>query len=122
MYNFSQAQIFVFFFIIGVLIGVIFDIFRVLRKSFKTPDTMTYMQDIIFLFITGALLINSIIKLNNGEVRLYIFLAIFFGILIYSLTISKLCVIILYTIVNLCKKILLFPILIINKVIKYGKR
>ena len=49
MYNFSQEQIFIFFFIIGIIIGILFDIFRVIRKSFKTPDTLTFIEDLLFL-------------------------------------------------------------------------
>ncbi len=78
MYNFSQEQIFIFFFIIGIIIGMIFDIFRVIRKSFRSPDIITFVEDIIFLLITSSLLIYSIIKLNGGEIRFYLFLAIFF--------------------------------------------
>lgn len=117
MYTFSQEQIFIFFFIIGVVIGLLFDIFRVLRKSFKTPDFITLIEDISYLSIVGLLIIYSIIKLNNGDIRFYIFIAIFLGILIYSLTISRLCVIIFYVVVESCKKIILFPILLIKKFI-----
>ena len=105
MYNFSQEQVFIFFFIIGIIIGCIFDFFKVLRKSFKYSDIITFIEDIISAF----LIITGIIKLNNGEVRFFLFLGIFFGVLVYSLTISNLYVIILYTFVELCKKILKIP-------------
>lgn len=77
MYNFSQAQIFTIFFIIGVLISILFDFFRALRKSIKTPDTVTIIEDIIYLLIAGTIVVTSILKINSGEVRLYIFMAIF---------------------------------------------
>ncbi len=109
MYNFSQEQIFIFFFIIGIIIGLIFDIFKVLRKSFKTPDIITFIEDLIFIIVSGILTICGIIKLNRGEVRFFLFLGIFFGIIIYILTISNLCVIILYIFVETCKKILKIP-------------
>ena len=110
MYEFSQEQIFIFFFIIGVIIGILFDIFRVLRKNFKTSDFITFIQDLSFLVLSGILLLYGIIKLNNGEIRFYIFIGIFLGILIYSLTISRICVIMLSVFVRICKKIILFPI------------
>lgn len=58
---YSQAQIFILFFIIGITIGLMFDFFRVLRKSFKTPDFITTIQDIIFLFLTR--IINNIFNI-----------------------------------------------------------
>ncbi len=121
MYNFSQEQTFMLFFIIGIIIGILFDIFRAIRKNFKSSDFVTLIEDIVFLTLTTLLIILSIIRINGGEVRFYIFFGIFFGILIYSLTISNLCGIILNVIVRLCKKIFQIPFLISKKVIKLFK-
>ena len=78
MYEFSQEQVFILFFIIGAIIGVIFDFFRVIRKTFKVPDYITFIQDILFFILSGIIIIYGIIILNNGEIRLFLFLAIFF--------------------------------------------
>lgn len=78
MYNFSQEQVFIFFFIIGIIIGIMFDIFKVSRKAFKTPDLITFIEDIIFITISGILTILGILKLNGGEIRFFLFLGIFF--------------------------------------------
>lgn len=121
MHNFSQEQVFIFFFIIGIIIGMLFDFFRVFRKSFKTADIITFFEDLIFITISGSLIIYSIIKLNGGEVRFYLFLGIFFGISIYLLTISNLCVIILSVFVKICKKILIIPYSCIKIVINRTK-
>ena len=121
MYNFSQEQTFIFFFIIGITIGIIFDIFRVIRKSFKTSDIITLIQDILFLSISSVLIIVGIIKLNGGEIRFYLFLGIFLGVVIYSLTMGNLCVIILYEFVKICKKIIKIPYLCIKKMLKLLK-
>ena len=119
MCTFSQEQVFVLFFIVGTIIGLIFDLFRVIRKCFKTPDSITLLEDLIFISISGILIIYGIIIINNGEIRLFLFLAIFLGMLIYFLTISNLYVIILCEIVNLCKKILKMPLLCLKKLYKY---
>lgn len=118
---FSQEEIFLLFFIIGVIIGLIFDFFKVLRKAFKTKDLITFIEDLLFLFISGSLIVFGIIKLNGGEVRFYLFLGIFFGILIYSLTISKLYVIILYEFVRICKNIVVFFVNIFFKLLQIFK-
>lgn len=115
MYNFTQEQVFMFFFIIGIIIGIFFDMFKVLRKAFKTSDLFTFIEDFIFLLGSSILIILGILKLNSGEIRFFLFLGIFFGILSYSLTISNLCVIILYTFVEVCKKIFEFPLHCLKK-------
>ena len=109
MDNFSQEQTFILFFIIGLAIGILFDIFRAIRKSFKTSDIVTILQDIVFMLISGILIVYSIIILNCGEIRFFLFIGIFFGILIYSLTFSKICVIIFNVFVEACKNILKIP-------------
>lgn len=85
----SQLQYFVLYIICGTAIGIFFDIFRILRKSFKTPDFVTYIEDIIFGIITGIFLITIIFIFNNGELRFYIFLALLLGNILYLSTISK---------------------------------
>lgn len=122
MNNFSQEQVFLFFFIIGIIEGLIFDVFKVLRKSFKTSDTVTFIEDLIFILFSGILIISSIIKLNGGEIRFFLFLGIFFGITIYILTISNLCVIILYEFVKICKKIFKIPYYCIKKIFFLSKK
>lgn len=58
----------------GLLIGLTFDFFRILRKCFKTKNWITYIQDIVFWIITGLIILYSIFKFNNGELRGFIFL------------------------------------------------
>ncbi len=118
---YSQEQIFIFFSIIGIIIGIFFDFFRVIRKSSNKSDSTTFIQDLIFLSFSGYLIITGIIKLNGGEVRLFLFLGLCFGITIYLLTISELCVIIFNVFVKICKKILKIPYKCYKNVIKHNK-
>ena len=105
----------------GLLIGLLFDIFRILRKSFKTPDFITYIEDIIFWILSGLLLLYSIFKFNNGELRLFILIGIVAGISIYILIFSKIFVNTSVFIINLLKKtfniLIIVPIKFISKLI-----
>ena len=62
----NQAYLFIIFVINGILIGLLFDFFRILRRSFKTNDFMTYVEDIIFWILTGLIILYSIFTFNNG--------------------------------------------------------
>lgn len=124
-YTVSQAYLFLIFFINGILIGLLFDFFRILRKSFKTPDFVTYIEDIVFWFLTGLMLLYSIFTFNNGELRAYIFIALFIGIVIYILALSKYIIKVNVTIINFIKlitskiiNILIFPFKFIIKILK----
>ncbi len=120
-YSFNQAYIFLIFIINGLLIGILFDIFRVLRKSFKTSDFITYMQDMLFWTIAGFLIIFSIYKFNSGEIRIFIFVGLLLGIIFYLLTISKYFITINVKIITfisrIIEKIFIYPIRFILKVI-----
>lgn len=48
----NQANIFLIFTINGVIIGLLFDFFRILRRSFNTKDIITYIEDILFWILT----------------------------------------------------------------------
>ena len=118
----NQAYTFIIFVIIGFLIGIIFDFFRILRKSIKTNDIVTYFQDITFCIITGFIVLYAIFYFNNGEFRIYMFIGILLGCLMYLVTIShyiiKINVIILTKIISLCKKIIIIIQIPFKKIYK----
>lgn len=113
----NQVFIFVTFILNGILIGILFDLFRISRKSFKTPDFITYIEDICFGIISGLLLLYSIIKFNNGELRIYLFLGVIIGIIFYLLMFSKIFIKIMVAIILFIKKIIYFIIIIPMKFI-----
>ena len=124
-YTISQAYLFLIFSIDGILIGLLFDFFRILRKSFKTPDFVTYIEDIVFWFLTGLIILYSIFTFNNGELRAYIFIALFIGIVIYILALSKYIIKINVTIIKFIKSIaskiiniIMFPFKIVLNLLK----
>lgn len=114
----NQAYLFLIFVINGVIIGLIFDFFRILRISFKTKDFVTYIEDILFWIITGGILLYSIFIFNNGEIRLFMFIGVIIGILLYILLISKYIIKVNVYIINILKKIVGIPIKILYRFIK----
>ena len=94
-----------YFIISGAILSINFDIFRVLRRSFKTSDVITNIQDIIFGITSGILIIASIYLFNNGQIRIYIFIGFLIGIILYMLFISKYFITINVFIINFIKKI-----------------
>ena len=103
----NQTYLFLVFSLTGVIIGILFDFFRILRKSFKTSDIITYLEDIIFWILTGFIVLYNIWYFNNGEIRLFMILGIIMGAIIYMLTLSNIIIKIFYEIINTLKKIIL---------------
>lgn len=103
----NQTSLFLIFTIDGVLIGIIFDIFRILRKTIKTSDFVTYIEDFLFWIITSIILFYSIFTYNNGELRFFMFLAVILGFVLYICTISSYLIKINLKIINVIKRIFL---------------
>lgn len=115
----NQLELFLIFITNGIIIGILFDIFRVLRKTFKTNDIVTYLEDILFWILTGIIVLYSIFTFNNGEIRLFMFLAIFIGSIIYLFLFSSYFIKINVIILNILKNIILKIIKIIEIPFKY---
>ena len=102
----NQMYLFLIFIVDGILIGLLFDFFRIARKVFQTSDVMTYVEDILFWILTGFIVLYSIFVFNNGELRLFMFLGILLGAFIYMLWISSYIIKINVKIINFIKKVL----------------
>ena len=118
----NQVQLFFVFIINGIIIGILFDIFRILRRSFKTSNIVTYIEDILFWILTGLILLYSIFTFSDGEIRLYMFIGIFFGSFIYMISISnyfvKINVKIITFIKNIVGKVLILIITPVKFILK----
>ena len=120
-----QSYQFFIYLISGMLIGILFDIFRILRKTFKTQDFITYIEDVAFWIITGAFLMFILLKFSNGEIRFYSIIGLSLGFIVYILTISRLFVKINVVIIKFIKnivyniiRIIAYPIKLILKMLR----
>ncbi len=102
----SQAYLFFIFIINGILIGLLFDFFRIARKVFHTSDIITYIEDVLFWILAGSIVLYSIFIFNNGQLRLFMFLGILLGAIIYMLFVSSYVIKINVTIIKFIKKVL----------------
>lgn len=105
----DQAYLFLVFSLTGVAIGILFDFFRILRRSIKTIDIITYIEDILFWVLTGLLVLYNIWYFNNGEIRIYMFLGIIMGILVYMSTLSSIIIKIFSKILKTIIKVIELP-------------
>lgn len=108
----NQTYLFIIFILNGFLIGILFDIFRILRKSFKTSDFLTSIEDIIFWILTALIILYSVFRFNNGKLRAFIFVGIAFGVFIYILAFSKIFIKINLYIIKFIKKIVHYLVII----------
>lgn len=113
----NQLQLFIIFIINGIIIGIIFDTFRVIRQTFNHKDFVIYVQDILFWILAGFILMYSTFVFNDGEFRLFLLVGAVVGFVAYLFTLSKIFIKANVNILNFVKnliskvlKILLIPI------------
>jgi len=101
----NQAYLFLIFTLNGVWIGLFFDFFRILRKSFKTINLITYIEDILFWILTGISIIFCMYHFSDGSLRFFMFLGLLFGFVLYLLTLSKIIIKTVVSLITILKKI-----------------
>ena len=102
----NQGYLFLIFILNGILIGFLFDFFRILRKCFKTSNLITYIEDFIFWILTGISIIFFMYRFSDGNLRFYIFIGLGLGCLIYILLLSKIVTKIFMFIIKIIRKII----------------
>ena len=110
----NQAYLFLVFSLIGVAIGILFDFFRILRRTIKTSNIITYIEDVLFWILTGLLILYNIWYFNNGEIRIFMFLGIILGVLIYMSTLSNILIKVFTRILKTIIRILEIPFKVIS--------
>lgn len=76
-----QIQFFTFFmmFSAGWMLGVWFDVYRVVSKSVKLSKWLISLLDIVYWCLATIIVFRILYMSNQGEVRFFIFLAMFMG-------------------------------------------
>lgn len=85
----TQINILLYSLITGLITGVLFDMYRIIR-GFENPNRyLTFIEDILFWILVG--LLDFIFLLYNGYayVVLYVYVLIFVGIFLYIKLFSK---------------------------------
>ncbi len=85
----SQSNLLLFSMLAGVLTGMLFDLYRVLR-GFENPNKiLTFIEDTLFWILTSIIVFIFLLKTNYAYMREYVYITIALGILIYISVLSK---------------------------------
>lgn len=109
-----ELIVFLSFIFNGIGGGIFLDLLRAFRHNRKVNDIMVYLEDILYWILLGASVIWLSYILNVGEIRMYMLLAVFLGMIIYFLTLTKL----IYKVFDFVCRYLLRMISWITKIFK----
>ncbi len=88
----NQVYVFLSSFVGGIIIGFIYDLFRIKRKAFRTGKIATFIEDVAYWIIVTFVMFFVIYRSNDGELRVYVFIGAILGVLLYALLFSKIVI------------------------------
>lgn len=101
----------------GMIIGFIYDLYRIFRKIFRPRKLATSIEDLIFWILIGVAALFVLVVSNDGQLRLYTFFGFAAGSMLYFSTLSPYVLKLMLFIVKIVKKLaiktlrfLLYPI------------
>jgi spore cortex biosynthesis protein YabQ len=89
-----EFQSFVFMFTVygGIIIGILYDIYRVLKGSRHGDRFITSIWDILFLAAAMIVVLWAIFSSNYGDIRAYVFIGFIVGFFLYDKILSRIAV------------------------------
>ncbi|QAY68529.1 spore cortex biosynthesis protein YabQ [Paenibacillus protaetiae] len=73
----------------GLGMGAVFDSYRVVSTELKFPKWWLPFLDLAYWIAAALIVFRVLYASNNGEVRIYVFLGLFVGVLVYYFLLSK---------------------------------
>jgi spore cortex biosynthesis protein YabQ len=122
----SQAYAFILSVAGGMVIALVYDAFRVFRKAVKTGRIVTNVQDLLYWLIVSVIMFLTLFFSNDGELRAYLFVGAFLGVVLYTLLFSKIVMgsslFIIRIATTVVKAMVRFISIPVKCIIKYIKR
>ncbi len=121
----NQIRVFFLCVGIGLMSGFIYDLFKIIRKTFKHKNLYIQIEDLIYWIVVTFLAFLILLHKNNGEVRLYGMIGLLLGYVINEFLISRWTVlfgtkIVCYLLIMIKQflKIIMFPIKVMIKILE----
>ena len=101
----NQKIVFLYFFAVGVFLGIVFDVLRIKREFFGTSRLVLFFDDFAYMLFCTCVLILGVFRVNNGNLRWFEFFSPCIGFLAYRATLSKLVIKFFFFLSRLIKRI-----------------
>ncbi len=96
--------------LLGNLVGIIFDVYRVLRRFWRPNHWGTIVGDLLFWLVVTFFVYAFLLFSIWGEVRLYVFVALALGLTVYLKLFSQYIRKMLAFLYSTLKRVIIFPL------------
>ncbi len=121
----NQINVFLLCVGIGLLAGFVYDIFKIIRKSFRHKNVYIQIEDFMYWIIVTFTSFLILLHKNNGAIRMYGIIGLLIGYVINETLVSKWTVeigvrFVTYVLIFIKQliKIVMFPIRVLLKIFK----
>lgn len=104
----DQTIVFLLSCAIGMLLGLLYDVFRISRVAVNTAAGVVLVEDVVYFLICAVVTFLFLLSANDGSVRFFLFLGEALGWILYYFTIGSLVMNVSRTIIAAVKAILRF--------------
>lgn len=108
-----------------MLIAFIYDAFRIKRRAVKTRGISIYFEDFLYWIIVTLVMFGVVYRINDGEIRGYIFLGTLLGLILYILLLSRIVINLFMAIIRVIIRVIRvlwyivsFPLKIIFRILR----
>ena len=122
----AQIKAFLLTYLLGIIAGFIFHFYQLMIKNRRVGKYSLYLMDLVLWIAMIVLVFTALLLINQGEMRIYVFIALLAGIISYYKCIAG------YTqkplsftagiLVAIIKKTLFYSTQPIRKVIQIGSQ
>ena len=74
---------------LGVALGFMYDLFRIIRMIINPKNIGVFIQDVIYFILSGVITFLFVLCFNNGESRFYILAGEGIGWIVYHVTLGN---------------------------------
>lgn len=89
---YGELELFGICLVVGIVIGFLYDGFRILRLLFVHRDILVDLEDLCFWILTTWLVFRTLFVYNEGALRGYAFMGMIVGFIGYLFTLSRLLI------------------------------
>ncbi|HMM22193.1 MAG TPA: spore cortex biosynthesis protein YabQ [Selenomonadales bacterium] len=101
----GQTGTFVITVVTGCLLGLLFDVYRIGRGVLRPHWVITSLADLLYWLLATAIVFVALLLGNWGEVRLYVFIGLLTGVLLYYRLLSRSAVRLMIAVIRIIARI-----------------
>lgn len=103
-----QTQAFFCSILIGTALGLLYDIFRIVRIALPSPKLLVAAQDILYFLLASGITCLFTLNINEGEVRSFVLVGELLGWIFYFFTIGTVVMAVSRKVIAAVKAVLAF--------------